>query len=149
MTDKEILYKSIEKANKSGYGYNDWVWSSVISNKKIKKQRFLNSIHYQFPEAIIFDPKFGKAFWFGRKCCVYLKSYIIAKEIHEKSIDINRNTSTSYLKWKEDVDRMDFLWIRKKANEIKELGIWQYYQLEMLKEIQEGRNPLKFLEKFL
>ena len=34
-------------------------------------------------------------------------------------------------------------------NEYEEADGWRYHQHKMLDEIQEGRNPLKYLEKFL
>lgn len=73
----------------------------------------------------IFSPDFAKAYW--------------GEEKHKLSVNYNREHGHYCEKcyYEENCDTLDTDYC------------WQYYQYEMLNEVQNGRNPLKYIEKFL
>lgn len=58
MTNRKILYKAVEEAEKYGYKYR---WENHIYCGKSHKE--IQFLHEEHPEIIIFSHEFCKAFW--------------------------------------------------------------------------------------
>lgn len=120
MTDTEIIQKVLDKIYKNGY-------PSILGRKTKFGSFFRDMWDHTIIEhgyyRLIFDPKFAKALW-GEELLCY-----ICKEPKSKGHSIICSKRGYCTK--------------------SDLISWQYYQLEMLREIQKGKNPLKYLEKFL
>jgi len=69
MTEKEILYKAILKAEKNGYT-NHIKYLPLISQKNINLEKLLIDIFYLHKEEIIYSKSFAKAF-FGKEDKMY------------------------------------------------------------------------------
>ena len=139
MTDNEILKKAIEKAEKNGFNiisirikffqtiYPD---SPLLHNtehpKKARKKAIDFVIHHN--KELIFSIDFAEAFW----GCRYVVNGKTKKEMY-KEYEIE-----------EIEDTFDFDWSLHRKEKA-----WKYHQHKMLDEVQSGRNPLKYLEKFL
>ena len=111
---------------------------------------------------LIFDPDFAKAFWekysFFEEI-EFIPFYIIHEVTGEKYF--NENHMKVYLK-KEEVnceilkELINYKYEDRNKHYYTENGIyrpiienWEYHQHGMLNYAQEGKNPLKYLEKFL
>ena len=122
MKDEEILKKAIEKAIRGGYWKEQNNWNDLaldITRLKICKSWLSDEKYLQ----IIFSRSFAKSFWGNETCCD------ICGEIPTRFVGRQPKCNCGV---------EDFTNIK-----------WQYHQHKMLDEIQEGRNPLKYLEKFL
>ena len=129
MKDGRILFKVIEKAREGGYEVpcNPCLRENYPMDFALAEQ----SGHYY---SVIFSSDFAKAYW-GEK---------LVYKTDGKSIRAYYENDPYYNDNKEDRE-----W-QIKAME-NSLGIvkFKYYQHQMLTEIQEGKCPLQYLEKFL
>ena len=123
MKPETILKKTIEKSVKNG-------WEITIDGIKVTdwSKADLESIAKEpiVFRGIFFDPEFAKAFW---NSTVKGKPTIVCNDCGEIIGNIG------YCTWGHP--------------EAQARVVWQYHQHKMLDEIQEGRNPIKYLEKYL
>ena len=63
MTNKEILYQAIEKAEKNGFKY---CWERHVYSHK-NWHYDVNLLHQEYPVIVIFSHEFAKAFFGGEK----------------------------------------------------------------------------------
>ena len=131
MTNAEILKKSIEKAVEDGwgmFGFEGKLASWNINEQEFSYQPWLygrvdDRMIWQLKVSlndIIFSHDFAKAFWGSKPRMCTLCG---------------------------DPDEGIAYCIC--GNEDLFIYYWQHHQHKMLDEVQEGRNPLKYLEKFL
>ena len=80
-----------------------------------------DSSRYEFYIPIIFSRSFAKAFWGENQ--IITKEKIVYELAHKNATNVTVNNPN--------------------------LVIWQYHQHKMLDEVQAGREPLKYLEKYL
>lgn len=123
MTDKEILQRAIEKAEKNNFDYN---WESQCYSYT-SQYHCIQPIHLKYPELIIFSHDFAKAFWGEEICDEYCPcnlEYRVAKFIYVP-----------------DENYPDGIH-RKYGQSMKN---WEYHLQQMVLE----EEPLKYLEKFL
>lgn len=141
MTNEQILKKAIEKAKSNKY-----------ENIKIYDDFILNANY-----GIVFSHDFAKAYW-GEEEGYNKVDFIYCKQKTCRSFD-STLTPEDFLKHNSQKELN--LLLDKKVHifgNIDYLGEvtyyrtkegWQYHQHEMLDYLQEGKEPLKYLEKFL
>ena len=121
-TKKEIFHKILEKAEDDKKSYICFVsWLDYHNEEDFKYNK-----HYP----IIFSPEFAKAYW-GEK---YTRCGSCLSKIYDYEITHCTNPKCNIPLLPEYTDEM--------------YG-WREHQHQMLTEVQEGKCPLKYLEKFL
>ena len=126
MKDKEILKKAIEKVVKNGWRWKDFDEQSTLQIWNIYGCR--NAIRRGDYYFVIFSHDFAKCYW-GEK-------YTLCGNCQEKIYDYSINYCP----------KCKIPLLQSYTDEI--MG-WQGHQHKMLDYVQVGRNPLKYLEKFL
>jgi hypothetical protein len=122
MTDKEIFYESIKKAEENGFKTN-WYKNGVWLKDEIYGDMFDHFSEFDFT---IFSTSFAKAFFKEAKNGI--------KEFcNHCGYPINtKNEYCDHLKHSDTKD-----------------GLWRVHQHNMLNFIQKGKCPLQYLKTFL
>ena len=165
MTDKEILTKVIKRVVSNAYeldqGLLNQEYESIEEMCSHYKDGYLLAdtvdgceIYDYSINDILFNPKFAKAFWgeeegINKVDFIYFWFNADCQKCTIKDFLINHTKEELNLlldKQKHVFNGITFL---GEVTYYKEFEGWQYHQHQMLDEIQEGRNSLLYLEKFL
>ena len=114
MNNKTILKKAVEKAEKNGFSFGDWIMKH-ISNRfpKAKGTDVISAITWTNIDLMIYSHDFAKAFWGGKdvcnhcggsgsKCCGALRiqiNRIPAWQYHLQQMVISKDPLQYLKKW--------------------------------------------------
>ncbi len=153
MKPETILRKAIERAVKGGYkgyGFEKMNLDDLLDDTEEGGwfQVFFDSgNHY----ALIFSHDFAEAFFPKREPRPECNCDAVPSESHKETCAymICSHCGLS-VRIRGNKDKCDHLYYPDSCEVCKKkTQNWQYHQHKMLDEVQEGKDPLKYLEKFL